>query len=692
MTTYPITHENDQKMIIGAITIGYRMDHKFAKMVKKMSGADLIFLENGKPFSSSFEDVMQKIPIGSPGFFRDGKIYDLTHIRIKTENITNLGIAVAVDNSSIKHILNITIIIIISLITVFTVISFFFTKKITRHLIKSTDNILEGTRKIESGIYDVEIQLNGNDEFGELADTFNDMAASILNSFKEIESSKSEVQILQHYLSNIINSMPSALIAVDKTLHITQLNKHAKSIIKPGTGDPVGKPLREVLPERSAALENIQQSITAAEQRIFSGMELTTDKGTRYEDIAIYPLIAEEGAGAVIRIDDITERVIMEEQLNHSRKMDSVGQLAGGIAHDFNNMLTGILSAAQLLKLPARNLDETGQKFADIILQSVDRASQLIRKLLAFSRRSKTVSTALDLDKVIDDTTEILKSTIDKKITIAVTKEAQNHNVVGDSTALQNALLNLGINASHAMPDGGNLSINTINITFNKSYCDASSYELEPGEYIEIEIRDTGSGISPEIIKKIFDPFFTTKENGKGTGLGLAAVYGTIREHHGAIEVYSEVGTGTVFRLYLPCTMDETEETDSQKTAIQGSGTILLVDDEELIRITGKAMLEEMGYTVLVAEDGLEALDIFKNKFREIDLVITDMIMPVMNGKEALREMKKIDGECKVILSSGFARNEDIIPEDQNGFSAFIQKPFRDYEISIIIAEILKQR
>jgi len=389
-------------------------------------------------------------------------------------------------------------------------------------------------------------------------------------------------------------------------------------------------------------------------------------------------------------VQDITDRKLAEEKLNQSHKMDAIGQLAGGIAHDFNNILGGIIGAAQLLKSPKRNLDEKGIKHVNMILQAATRAADLTSKLLAFGRKGKIASTAINIHSTVDDTVAILNGAIDKKISISVKKCAKNHTIVGDSSGLQNVLMNMGINASQAMPEGGEILIETKNIKFNKTYCDASPFEIEPDEYIEIKIQDTGCGISSENLQKIFEPFFTTKKQGKGTGLGLAAVYGTVQDHHGAINVYSEVGTGTVFHIYLPCSEKSVQSRQIDAKVIDGSGQILLVDDEEIIRITGKHMLEEMGYSVLLAKNGREAVEIFQERNKSIDLVIMDMIMPEMNGHEAFFKLKKIDKNCKVVISSGFPKNERLDELMKSGLYGFIHKPYRDFELSQLLSKVLK--
>lgn len=253
---------------------------------------------------------------------------------------------------------------------------------------------------------------------------------------------------------------------------------------------------------------------------------------------------------------------------------------------------------------------------------------------------------------------------------------ATRDTIVGDSSLLQNSLLNLCINASHAMPEGGLLKISTHEVDIDDFFCQSSSFALEPGKYIELEVRDSGCGIPREKLARIFEPFFTTKEAGAGTGLGLSTVYGTVQQHKGAIDVYSEVGEGTVFKMLLPLSF---RGGDLAKDAIEvpyGTGCILVVDDEDIMRFTAKEILEKYGYTVILAENGKEAVEQFCKNESMIDLVLLDMIMPVMNGRDCFKQLKRIDPQVKVVLSSGFLREEDFQEMMQDGLSGFIRKPY----------------
>jgi signal transduction histidine kinase len=286
-----------------------------------------------------------------------------------------------------------------------------------------------------------------------------------------------------------------------------------------------------------------------------------------------------------VMLTDITDERRLQEQLHQSQKMDTVGHLAGGIAHDFNNMLTGILGSAEVIK---KSAEESGndeiREYIDIVIDAAGRAAELTSKLLAFSRRGKAISTTIDVHDSIRSAIMLLKRSIDKKIEIVDNLTAERHSIVGDPSLIQNAFLNIALNANDAMPDGGKMvfasAVVHLDDEFIRKYPSVSR-----GDYIEIQISDTGTGIAKDILPRIFDPFFTTKPVGKGTGLGLSAVYGAVTMHKGTIAVYSEEGVGTVFKIYLPLEDRIAGTADDESREIKyGKGRILVIDDESIIR------------------------------------------------------------------------------------------------------------
>jgi len=388
---------------------------------------------------------------------------------------------------------------------------------------------------------------------------------------------------------------------------------------------------------------------------------------------------------------DITETKRMQEQLNHIQKMDAIGQLAGGIAHDFNNMLGGIMGAAELL-LNRAGSDEKLLKYIYMIRTTAERAASLTGKLLAFSRKSDIEKMPVDLHKVIRDAAELLARTIDKKISINLLLNSEQYTVSGDISQLMNVFINLGINAGHSMPDGGELTFSTRVVELDEHYCSLNSPDLKPGMYLVTEVQDTGCGIPPENLGRIFEPFFTTREKGKGTGMGLASVYGTVRQHHGLISVYSEPGKGSIFHLYLPLPECGSAERSDVKDIIRGSGCILVIDDEEIMRVTAVELLKYLGYDAIVAADGKEGAEIYAGEHDSIDLVLLDMVMPVMNGRECFRELKRINPEVKVVISSGFVLDESLNELRSEGLAGFIKKPFQTADLSRIIADAMSEK
>jgi signal transduction histidine kinase len=394
------------------------------------------------------------------------------------------------------------------------------------------------------------------------------------------------------------------------------------------------------------------------------------------------------GKNEVLVIErDVTEKKKSEEekhklesQLMQSQKLESIGRLAGGVAHDFNNMLSGILGAAQLLKFTC-NQDGKANDYIDLIIKTSERAADLTSKLLTFSRRNSLSAKNIDMHNLVMDTILILKRSIDKKILIHEELTAGNSMVYGDSSLIHNALINMGINASHAMPEGGILTFTSKNVYLNESYCRQSAFDISEGEYIEIEIRDSGTGISNENLSKIFDPFFTTKEPGKGTGLGLSIVYGLVRDSKGAISVESTINEGSCFHIFFPVSTESIQEEVTTEKIGKADGEILLVDDEEFIRKIGSDLLSSIGYKVITAENGAEAVRIFSEKQDQIDMVFLDMIMPVMGGKETFFKLKELKKDLRIIITSGYFRESDIKELKEIGLDDVIEKPYKIEEL-----------
>jgi PAS domain S-box-containing protein len=380
--------------------------------------------------------------------------------------------------------------------------------------------------------------------------------------------------------------------------------------------------------------------------------------------------------GVLIIFWDVTQQRALEAQLRQSQKMEAVGLLAGGIAHDFNNLLTAILGNVSLLKLdwPAAH---TGQELLTAVERASQRAANLTRQLLGFSRRTLLCVQPINLHDILEEVVAILSRTIDPRIVLEVKSDLASWMVQADAGQMNQVVMNLCLNARDAMPDGGRLTLSIDNVILTSD--DAHRHlEARPGEFMCLSIRDTGHGIPAEIRSRIFEPFFTTKGPGKGTGLGLAMVFGIVEQHQGWIECQSEPGQGTCFSIYLRRFRGGAENEPRRAAVLPaetGPETILLVDDEPLLRSLGRSILEQYGYEVLLAADGQEAVEIYRDAHDQIDLVILDLSMPRLSGQDAFHKMVEIDPKGRVLFTSGYAA-EQLRERHHPSVRGFISKPF----------------
>lgn len=393
--------------------------------------------------------------------------------------------------------------------------------------------------------------------------------------------------------------------------------------------------------------------------------------------------------GAIETLQDITEQKNLEAQLFQSQKMEAIGQLAGGIAHDFNNILTAIVGFSTLIEMHMAKNDPQRANLSNV-LAAADRAADLTRSLLTFSRKQAINPRAVDLNRIISKIGSFLKRIIGEEIELNTTCTPGELTVNADSGQIEQVLMNLAANARDAMPGKGALSIDTGTVELDEDFIMAQGYG-EAGWYAWISVTDSGQGMDEATCKKIFEPFFTTKEVGKGTGLGLSIVFGIVKQHNGFITVYSQPGIGTTFRILLPLIQSVVSECQSCEDEVIGKGTetILVVDDDASLRDLAEKTLEMFGYTVITAVDGRDALDRFKQNSGSIDLVILDIIMPEMNGKEAFDEMKTINPDLKAIFISGYT--SDIIRKrglmDQG--LEFVAKPLNLKQLLIKVRDVL---
>lgn len=385
-------------------------------------------------------------------------------------------------------------------------------------------------------------------------------------------------------------------------------------------------------------------------------------------------------------LTDITDKKHLEAQLLQAQKMEAVGTLAGGIAHDFNNLLTGIQGYVSLL-LREIGPDHSFSQSLKNIESYVHSGARLTKQILGFARGGKYEVTSTNLNKLIEESSDIFGRTR-KNIEIRRELAEDLWTVDVDQKQIEQVLLNLYLNAWQAMPENGDLLLQSENCVLEERQPGVA--DLKQGEYVKITVRDTGVGIDEEIIQRIFDPFFTTKDQERGTGLGLASSYGIIKNHNGTINVDSEPDNGTTFSIYLPASHGDVKKEISKQAGIhEGTETILIVDDEQLVLDVSKELLPSLGYSVRVASNGQEALDLCKDIYEELDLIILDMVMPGMSGEEVYEQLRDIIPSMKILFASGYSvdsQAQSILADER---TAFIQKPFTLVDLSRKVRSIL---
>jgi signal transduction histidine kinase/CheY-like chemotaxis protein len=438
------------------------------------------------------------------------------------------------------------------------------------------------------------------------------------------------------------------------------------------------------------------RSSSAIELRLKAGGEDQQKDHTRQyltvelKSMGIYEKADDKGRGRFVGthgvLRDISERQRLHRQLQNAERMKSLGTLAGGIAHDFNNLLMGIQGRASLISLDLDKSDPL-MRHVQAIEEYIQSATHLTKQLLGFARGGKYEVQPTDINHLIRKSSDMFGRT-KKELTIQTQFHDPRIMVNADRRQIEQVLLNLYVNAWQAMPEGGTLTLTTkIEVL---DYNDCSPYQMKPGRYAHIMVADTGTGMDRETVHRIFDPFFTTKEKTRGTGLGLASAYGIVKNHGGFINAQSRMGSGTTFNIYLPITDKKTAAVSlSKKTVSSGKETILLVDDEDMIIDVGQALIERIGYHVITAKSGREAIEIVKSQGSEIDLVILDMIMPHMDGGKTFDQIRSICPEIPVLLSSGYTINGQAERIMQRGCNGFIQKPFGISLLSQKIRQVL---
>ena len=413
----------------------------------------------------------------------------------------------------------------------------------------------------------------------------------------------------------------------------------------------------------------------------------------------LLPGYEDDWSRVLVSLIDITEltqsqkaQANLASQLQHAQKMEAIGTLAGGIAHDFNNLLAAIMGYSELAMSCATGDDVILDHLREVV-KSVLRARDLVKQILTFSRKVESDLKPLNLNLEVRRAADMLKRTLPKMIAIELNLDSFISLVNADAAQIEQVLINLSTNAADAMPDGGTLAFKTRNLFIDREY-NAQNAGADSGDYVLLEISDTGTGMSPEIQSYIFDPFFTTKPMGKGTGLGLSTAFGIIKEHEGYIRCESRLGKGTTFKILLPAVENQAEAviiSDGKQSldARGGDETILLVDDEPTIRELGKSVLNSVGYKVITANSGEQALELYARQPRDIDLVVLDLGMPGMGGSRCMRELQAITPKIKLLISSGYSGNGDVQKQLRLGAVGYISKPYSASELLSAVRKAL---
>src|SRR5262245_8929761 len=498
-------------------------------------------------------------------------------------------------------------------------------------------------------------------------------------------------------LAGILASAMDAIITVDESQEIVLFNAAAERMFRCSAKDALGESLDRFIPDRfrQAHREHIRVfGETNVTQRTMGKMRPLFGLRSDGEEFPIEASISQISADdhklftAIVR--DISEKRRLEAQFLRAQRMESIGTLAGGIAHDMNNVLSPILTAVELLQI--RFDDESSRRLLNILHTNAVRGSEMVKQVLAFARGVEGEYITLQPTHLIKEIIKILSDTLPKNIEITFSIAPDLWHVSGDATQLHQVLMNLCVNARDAMPHGGKLRIEAENVEIDQHYA-RMNVESKTGKFVSVTVVDTGIGIAEKNLTKIFDPFFTTKEQGHGTGLGLSTVAGIVRSHGGFVNVYSEVGKGAQFKVYLPAI--ESARAAPAKPARDelpfGNGELVLViDDENAIREVASETLNAFGYRAIVANDGAEAIAVFAAHRTEVQVVITDMMMPYMDGPATIRALRRLDPKVKVIATSGLKADEKMMEATQLGVKTFLPKPYTAEKLLKTLAETLK--
>ncbi len=632
--------------------------------------------------------------------FKDDSLHVYHSISYKKRYYGTIYIIVSTDKlvETIKN----SILLIAMIFFVLIVLAYFLAVSLQKIISEPILQLADVTKRItDKADYSLRVKKEGSDEVSLLYDRFNNMIEQIAIREKSKDEAVSALRSSEERSSAIISAFPDIMIIIKSNGIITDFKIASSEFLISPVDNIIGSDINHFVYK----IKNIEEintlianTLSTSELNSYN-FQLNTIDGIKNYEARMVPY----GDFETLWIcRDVTEFLKKDQLLRQAQKMETVGNLAGGLAHDFNNVIGGITGTISLLKFKISKGKEISQEklkdSIEIIEQSADRAADMVRQLLTLSRKHELHFASIDLNNSVKNVLNIGENSFDKSVEFSVAYSDKPVLVNADPTQMEQVILNLCVNASHAMTimrkkdehKGGKISI-SFDVIESDKYFSMSHPGAKQVDYHLLRVSDTGIGMDSETIANIFNPFFSTKDKGVGSGLGLSMVYNIIKQHSGFIDVYSEEGKGSYFNIYLPVLKNQNQIIQEVEEDIEyGSGLVLVIDDEDVIRKIAGEILEQLGYDVVIAEDGIRGIEIYKERKNEIDLVPLDMAMPKLSGKETYIELKKNNPSVRVLMTSGFKFDERVQDALDLGVNGFVQKPYSIKSISREIKKILE--